>query len=54
MLLTLFASAALSLPASPAPADHGKLPWYEGTFEEALVEAKATNKIIFLDFWTDW
>ena len=54
MLLTLFASAALLMPASPAAADHGKLPWFEGTFAEALAEAKASNKIIFLDFWADW
>ena len=54
MLLTLFASAALALPATPAVEGHGKLPWFEGTFAEALVEAKAQNKIIFIDFWTDW
>lgn len=54
MLLTLVTSVALALPATPVSGEHGKLPWYEGTFAEALVEAEAQNKIIFVDFWTDW
>jgi hypothetical protein len=65
MLITTFALAALALPASaPAAApsaaaattldDHGKLPWFEGTYEELLAKAKAEDKIIFLDFWTSW
>ncbi len=54
MLLTLVTSVALALPATPVSGEHGKLPWYEGTFAEALVEAEAENKILFIDFWTDW
>ena len=54
MLLTLITSAALALPAVPLADDHGKLPWFEGTFAEALKEAEATDKLIFLDFWTEW
>jgi hypothetical protein len=54
MLLTLVTSAALALPAPPAAREHGKLPWYDGTYAEALAEAEAQNKIVFLDFWTDW
>jgi hypothetical protein len=53
MLLHLLASASLALPAT-APDDHGKLPWYEGTYTELLAKAKAEKKIIFLDFWTEW
>jgi len=63
MLLTSLALAALACPmATPAaPAltsvvagDHGKIPWFKGTFEAALVKAKAENKLVFIDFWTDW
>lgn len=63
MLLTTLALAALSCPvATPAaPAatsvvagDHGKIPWFKGTFDAALVKAKAENKLIFIDFWTSW
>jgi len=57
MLLHLLASAALALPSTSAPApgeDHGKLPWFEGTYAELLAKAKAEDKVVFLDFWTDW
>ena len=57
MLLQLVASAALVLPTagSPPPAeDHGKLPWFEGTFAEVLAKAEAENKLVFIDFWADW
>jgi len=56
MLLTSVAVAALLAPAAPSatPGDHGKLPWFEGTFEELLAKAKTEKKIVFLDFWTSW
>lgn len=60
MFLTACALAALSVPAAvPAAAPaiddgHGKLDWFEGTFEELLAESAKSEKIIFLDFWTDW
>ena len=60
MLSTLITAAALAIaPAGADPATapvdgHGKLPWFEGTWEELLVEAKAQDKLIFLDFWADW
>lgn len=67
MLLTSIAVAALLTPL-PAPAPtarilgptvatldgHGKLPWFAGSFDELLAKAKASNQIIFIDFWTDW
>lgn len=34
--------------------DHGKLAWFDGTFEEATAHAAASKKILFLDFWTEW
>lgn len=37
-----------------ATAEHGKLPWFQGTFEELLAEAAKTKKLVFMDFWTDW
>jgi len=58
MLTTLISAAALTFaPAeahAAAPTDHGKLPWFEGTWEEVLAEATKTNKLVFVDFWTDW
>lgn len=63
MLLTSLALAAFACPmATPAApsvtsvvaGDHGKIPWFKGTFEAALVKAKAENKLVFIDFWTDW
>jgi hypothetical protein len=32
---------------------HGKLPWFTGTYAEALAEAKAKNKILFVDIWRE-
>jgi thiol-disulfide isomerase/thioredoxin len=61
MLLTTLAVASLLTAPTPAPViatnpveDHGKIDWFKGSFEEALAQAKASNKIIFIDFWTTW
>jgi thiol-disulfide isomerase/thioredoxin len=58
MLLTTLAAAALLAPATPPTPgpldDHGKLAWFEGSFEELMAKAKEEDKIVFLDFWTDW
>lgn len=35
-------------------ADHGRLEWFPGTFEQALEKAKKENKIVFVDFWASW
>ena len=64
MLLMSIALAACASPPAPAtlpaaaPAavrgDHGKLPWLEGSFEDALAQAKTQKKLLFIDFWTSW
>ena len=54
MLLQLIASTVLAAPLAPAAPDHGKLPWFEGTYAELLAKASAENRVVFLDFWTDW
>ena len=57
MLFSLLAAAALVAPAeTPAPAaeDHGAITWFEGTYEEALAKAAAEDRLVFIDFWTDW
>jgi thiol-disulfide isomerase/thioredoxin len=65
MLLTTLAIASLlsAPPIAPGPSavmarlsaeDHGKLNWFQGSFEEALAQAKASNKLVFIDFWTTW
>jgi hypothetical protein len=53
----LLASPANSAATAAAPVvvgDHGKVAWFEGSFEAALAKAKADKKIVFLDFWTSW
>jgi hypothetical protein len=60
ILIHLAALCAPSFPAAapvePAVAHgetHGKLPWFTGTYTEALAEAKAKNKILFVDIWRE-
>lgn len=36
-----------------APAGSAKV-WFEGSYEDALAQAKATDKLVFVDFWTSW
>jgi thioredoxin-like negative regulator of GroEL len=43
--------AALLLAAAP---EHGRLDWFDGSFEQALAKAKAEKKILFIDFWAGW
>ncbi len=33
---------------------HGKIDWFEGSYEELLVQAAKEDKVIFLNFYTDW
>ena len=67
MLITLCAVAPLALSAgvphacqesavqeTTDPVQHGKLTWFQGSFEELLDEAEKSDKIMFLDFWADW
>jgi thiol-disulfide isomerase/thioredoxin len=58
--LALHSSPAIALPpAAPLASftlggEHGKLPWFTGSFEDALKEAKAKNELVFVDLWTTW
>ena len=62
MLPSLLALAsllpALQEPPKPAPAapakPQSKVPWYAGTLEKALAEAKTSNKLVFADFTASW
>jgi thiol-disulfide isomerase/thioredoxin len=60
MLITWLTTAALSFPSStathpPSSGDgHGKIAWFQGSYEDALLEAKASKKLVFIDFWTTW
>ncbi|MFT7668377.1 MAG: thiol-disulfide isomerase/thioredoxin [Planctomycetota bacterium] len=68
MLIPLLIAAVLAVPdpqltatPDPEPAsgkpcviDHGKLNWFEGTYEEALVSAAKSKQLVFIDFWTEW
>ena len=56
MLLFAIAGTALLLSSAPVEAadQHGKLPWFKGTYAELLAKAEKENKLVFLDFWTDW
>jgi thioredoxin 1 len=42
-----------STPVSATSPEPGKV-WFDGTFEEALAQARATEKLVFIDFWTTW
>jgi hypothetical protein len=64
MLITALA-AVLAAPVPPPPptpapsacvvaVDHGKLNWFEGSYEEALAKAAASKQLVFIDFWTSW
>lgn len=47
----------LALAQADAPQDappKGKLPWFEGSFEELLARAEETGKGVFIDFWAPW
>ncbi len=63
MLIPILAAVlAAPLPVPPpignvatvVAADHGKLAWFEGSYEEALEKAAASKQLVFIDFWTDW
>ena len=42
-------------PASRAAAEeHGKIAWFQGTLEQALVEAQKKQQPLFVDLWTSW
>jgi len=48
--------AALCTPAQDdiRPPVHGRLDWFQGSFDELLAEADRTDRIVFLDFWANW
>ncbi|MCA8981083.1 MAG: DUF255 domain-containing protein [Planctomycetes bacterium] len=61
LLQSLLVLLAAVLPATAAPNSHrierpdrGRVEWFEGSYEEALVEAARSDRIVFLDFWTSW
>jgi thioredoxin-related protein len=58
MLLTVAAPAPVAAHSVATPSaaheDHGKIAWYQGSFDDAVREATRTKKIIFIDFWTSW
>jgi thiol-disulfide isomerase/thioredoxin len=31
-----------------------EIEWFKGTLDEALVQARKENKLVFIDFWTTW
>jgi thioredoxin-like negative regulator of GroEL len=35
-----------------AAGDHGRVEWFDGTFDQALAEAAKSKRIVLLDFWT--
>lgn len=38
----------------PVVEHHGKIQWFDGSYEDALVQAATTNQVVFVDFWTEW
>jgi thioredoxin-related protein len=57
-IASLLSARSVALPSAVEPRvpeeGHGKLAWFQGSFEDALAQAKASNKLIFIDFWTTW
>jgi thioredoxin-related protein len=51
LLATLLTSVQVR-PAAVPETTHGKIPWFSGTFEDALARAKTENKVVFVDLWT--
>lgn len=54
LLVAIPATAAPTHAASSARVDRGRLAWFDGNYDEALVEAAKSNRILLLDFWTSW
>lgn len=50
--LALLSTALLAFPQPQPTSGHGKLTWFEGTYEELLAEAEKSQKPIFLEFFT--
>ncbi|MBI5431307.1 MAG: thioredoxin family protein [Planctomycetes bacterium] len=40
--------------ASGADEFHGKVPWFEGTYAQALARARTNDSLVLLDFWAGW
>jgi thioredoxin-related protein len=41
-------------PRTASLAGHGKLTWFQGSFDDLVRQATQSKKIIFIDFWTTW
>ena len=53
----LVVSVAAGVPVSAQSQEQAEgtgLTWFEGSFEELMSEARASKKIVFLDFWAEW
>ncbi len=53
-LTALLLSLAPCLPAAGEPSAERGIPWFEGTWEELLAEARQSDRVIFVDFWAEW
>ena len=38
----------------PVVEHHGKLEWFDGSYEDALAQAAVSEQVVFVDFWTEW
>lgn len=43
---------APSSAATTAPAADAADPWFDGSYQDALAQARATKQLVFVDFWT--
>lgn len=44
---------ATATPVAAKPAEPEKV-WFDGSYDEALAQARATKKLVFIDLWTTW
>lgn len=49
-------TTSTTTPTTPAsaPAAHSDKVWFDGSFDDALAQARATKKLVFVDLWTTW
>ncbi len=47
-----FAPAHSSAESAELPG--GEIPWFKGSYEALMANAKLEGKLVFLNFWTEW
>ncbi len=54
MLFCVLLLPACADSGAPAGAPTADIAWYDGSFDDALAQARATQRRVVVDFWTTW